>query len=166
MKIKQTVDDILINGKSILNNKYAETRKRICRYKGRNDLRDKDIIEELTKEIDYYRNKIQLKEETIKELREKQIENTSLEDKDVIEITSTTRYADGKPISTTMKYKYKDMLTMAADDIKVMPFEITSEKNMYCCGIDGGDKDYQVTSYKNNNGEIIKEKIECLNDKQ
>lgn len=33
MKIKQTVDDILINEKSILNNKYAETRKRICRFK-------------------------------------------------------------------------------------------------------------------------------------
>lgn len=99
-------------------------------------------------------------------MREKQIEDTRLEDKDVIEITSTTRYANGKPISTTMKYKYKDMLIMAADDIKVMPYEITSEGNMYCCGIDGGDKDYQVTSYKNNNGEVIKEKIECLNDKQ
>lgn len=28
MKIKQTADDILINGKSILNNKYKETRKK------------------------------------------------------------------------------------------------------------------------------------------
>lgn len=31
-----------------------------------------------------------------------------LEDKDVIEIESTTKYAEGKPTITTMKYKYKD----------------------------------------------------------
>ena len=43
---------------------------------------------------------------------------------------------------------------------------IECERNIYSCGIDGGVKDYQVTSYYNNNKELIKEKIECLNNKQ
>ena len=94
MKVTQTADDILINGKSILNNKYKETRKRICRFKGRNDLSDKDIIEYLAEEINDYRSKIEKLEEHIDKLKEKQIEDTRLEDKDVIEITSITQFAD------------------------------------------------------------------------
>ena len=152
MELKQTVDDILINGKSILNNKYKETRKRICRFKGSNDLSDKDIIEYLAVEIEDYRNKIEKLEEYIDKLKEKQIEDTRLEDKDVIEITSTTQYADGKPISTTMKYKYK----------KTINQDIECERNIYSCGIDGGDKDYQVTSYYDNNGNLIKEEIKSI----
>lgn len=176
MEIKQTADDILINGKSILNNKYKETRKRICRFKGRNDLSDKDIIEYLTEEINDYRSKIEKLEEHIDKLNEKQIEDTRLEDKDVIEITSTTQFADGKPIATTMKYKYKDeneSITIIPEDIqnnitllKEMPCKVISERKMYSCGVDGGDKDYQVTSYYNNNGELVKETIEDLNDKK
>ncbi len=108
MEIKLTADDILIDGKSILNNKYKETRKRICRFKGSNDLSDKNIIEYLAEEINDYRSKIEKLEEHIDKLKEKQIEDTILEDKDVIEITSTTQFEDGKPISTTMKYKYKE----------------------------------------------------------
>lgn len=176
MELKQTVDDILINGKSILNNKYKETRKRICRFKGSNDLSDKDIIEYLAVEIEDYRNKIEKLEEYIDKLKEKQIEDTRLEDKDVIEIISTTQYADGKPIATTMRYKYKDKnesITITPEDaqnnitlIKEMPCKVMSERKMYACGVDRGNKDYQVTSYYNNNGELIKEKIESLNDKQ
>lgn len=86
MEIKLTTDDILINGKSILNNKYEETRKRICRFKGRNDLSDKDIIEYLSEEIDGYRSKINKLEEHIDKLKEKQIEDTKLEENDSMEI--------------------------------------------------------------------------------
>ena len=86
MKVTQTADDILINGKSILNNKYKETRKRICRIKGRNDLSDKDIIEYLAEEINGYRSKIEKLEEHIDKLKEKQIEDTKLEENDSMEI--------------------------------------------------------------------------------
>ena len=86
MEIKLTTDDILINGKSILNNKYKETRKRICRIKGRNDLSDKDIIEYLAEEINGYRSKIEKLEEHIDKLKEKQIEDTKLEENDSMEI--------------------------------------------------------------------------------
>lgn len=176
MEFIQTADDILINGKSILNNKYEKTRKRICRFKGRNDLSDKDIIEYLSEEIDGYRSKINKLEEHIDKLKEEQIEDTRLEDKDVIEITSITQFADGKPIATTMKYKYKDKnesITITPEDVqnnitllKEMPCKVISERKMYSCGVDGGDKDYQVTTYYNNNGELVKETIENLNDKK
>ena len=86
MENKLTTDDILINGKSILNNKYKETRKRICRIKGRNDLSDKDIIEYLAEEINGYRSKIEKLEEHIDKLKEKQIEDTKLEENDSMEI--------------------------------------------------------------------------------
>ena len=64
-------------------------------------------IEELIREVQ------QLKE-SIEELKGIECEGTileteeMLEDKDVIEIESTTKYAEGKPTITTMKYKYKD----------------------------------------------------------
>lgn len=121
MEIKQTVDSILINEKSILNNKYAETRKRICRFKERNDLSDKDIIEVLAIEINEYRNRIQEQEKTIKELQEKQtIESETMElkvaepkeaeiiDEDIEEVETTNIYASGKLLTTTIMYKYKD----------------------------------------------------------
>lgn len=155
MEFIQTADDILINGKSILNNKYIETRKRICRFKGRNDLSDKDIIEYLSEEINGYRSKINKLEEHIDKLKEEQIEDKRLEDKDVIEITSTTQFADEKPIATTMKYKYKENINQ----------DIECERNIYSCGVDGGDKNYQAISYYDNSGNLIKENIEC-NDKQ
>lgn len=176
MEIIQTADDILIDGKSILNNKYKETRKRICRFKGNNDLSDKDIIEYLAVEIKGYRSKIRRLEEHIDKLKEEQIEDTRLEDKDIIEITSTTQFADGKPIATTMKYKYKDeneSITITPEDVqnnitllKEIPCKVISKRKMYSCGVDGGNKDYQVISYYNNNGELVKETIEDLNDKK
>ena len=113
MEVKQTVDDILINGKSILNNKYTKARERICRVRGKKDISDMDIIEELVKEIDYYSNKIQLLTE-------------------IIHNTSQT---------------------------------IECERNIFTCGIDGGGKEYQVTTYYDRNGNLIKEEINCLNDK-
>ena len=73
MQIIQTADDILVDGKSILNNKYKETRKRICRFKGNNDLSDKNIIEYLAEEIEGYREKIRHLEDYIDKIKEKQI---------------------------------------------------------------------------------------------
>lgn len=176
MELKQTADDILINGKSILDNKYKKTRKRICRIKGRNNLSDKDIIEYLAEEIEDYRSKIEKLEEHIHKFKEEQIEDTRLEDKDVIEITSVTQFANGKPIVTTMKYKYKDeneSITITPENVqnnitllKEEPCKIISERKMYSCGVDGGNKDYQVISYYNNNGKLVKETIEGLNDKK
>ena len=52
----------------MINNNYLETRKRICRFKGRNDLSDKEIIEHLAIEINDYRNRIQSLEEYIDNL--------------------------------------------------------------------------------------------------
>ena len=160
----------------MINNDYSETRKRICRFKGSNNLSDKDIIEYLAEEINGYRSKIEKLEEHIDKLKEKQIEDTKLEDKDVIEITSITQSADGKLIATTMKYKYKDeneSITIIPEKlqnnitlIKEKPCKVISERKMYSCGVDGGNKDYQVTSYYNNYGELVKETIEDLNNKK
>lgn len=36
------------------------------------------------------------------------IQDDEIEDKDVEEIISTTRYANGKPVESKMQYKYKE----------------------------------------------------------
>ena len=36
------------------------------------------------------------------------IQDDEIEDKDIEEIISTTRYADGKPVESKMQYKYKE----------------------------------------------------------
>lgn len=76
MKIKQTVDDILIDGK------YKKTRDRVCKFIGNYNLSDKDIIEHLVKEINQYRNTIQLQQEKIKELKEKKIQDEDTKNKE------------------------------------------------------------------------------------
>ena len=43
--------------------------------------------------------------------------------------------------------------------------EIECEHKIICCGIDGENKDYQVISYYDKNENLVKEDIECLNDK-
>ena len=64
-------------------------------------------LEELIREVQ------QLKE-SIEELKGIECERTvleteeMLEDEDIIEIVSTTKYAEGKPIVSTMEYKYKE----------------------------------------------------------
>lgn len=59
--IEQTVDDILINGKSIVkSNKYEQTRRRITRFKNNYNMSDKEIIEALIEEIEQDGNKIQV----------------------------------------------------------------------------------------------------------
>lgn len=37
------------------------------------------------------------------------------------------------------------------------------ERNIYSCGVDKGDKDYQVISYYDDSGNLIRQEIECLN---
>lgn len=105
---------------------------------------------------------IQQLKESIEELKGIECEGTILEtegileDKDLIGTISTTQFADGKLIASTMKYKYKSNINQ----------DIKCERNIYNCGIDGGDKDYQVISYYDKNGNLIEEKIESLNNKQ
>lgn len=66
-----------------------------------------DKVQQLIREVQ------QLKE-NIEELKGIQCEGTvleteeMLEDKDIIEIVSTTKYAEGKPIVSTIEYKYKE----------------------------------------------------------
>ena len=66
-----------------------------------------DKVQQLIREVQ------QLKED-IEELKGIQCEGTVLEteemlgDKDIIEIVSTTKYTEGKPIVSIMEYKYKE----------------------------------------------------------
>lgn len=114
--------------------------------------------------LDKLIREVQELKESIEELKGIECEGTvleteeRLENEDAVEITSTTKYAYGKPIETTMKYKYKEETSPER--------EITSERNIYSCGIDGGNKYYQVTSYYDNHGNLIVERIQCLHDKQ
>lgn len=66
-------------------------------------------IEELINQIK------ELKEEVKRLNKEVIMESEELEDKEVIEITTTTQYADCKPIATTMKYKYKENIECSND---------------------------------------------------
>lgn len=85
-------------------------------------------------------------------LNKKELLEDEIENEDIDEIETTNMYASGKLLETIIKYKYKE------DN------NIDCERNIYSCGLDEGDKDYQVISYYKN-GELIKENIECLNDK-
>lgn len=120
MEIKQTADDILIDGKTILKNRYQKTRDRVTKFKHNYNMSDKEIIEFLDDEIREYRDKIQQQEETIKELQGKQIESETVElkvvepketeviDEDIEKVETTNIYASGKLLATTIMYKYKD----------------------------------------------------------
>lgn len=79
MEIKQIADDILIDGKTILKNRYQKTRDRVTRFEHNYNMSDKEIIEFLDDEIRQYRNRIQEQEKTIKELQEKQTDECSKE---------------------------------------------------------------------------------------
>lgn len=96
--------------------KYEQTRRRVTNYYNNRNMSDKEMIESLADEIEEYRNRIKKQEEYIKQLQDKQIQGEVVEldttedevvDKNIIEIISTTQYADGKPIQSKMEYKYK-----------------------------------------------------------
>lgn len=88
-------------------NRYERTRKRLARFNYA--ISDKEIIEKLDEEIEQYRNKIKKLTEQLTQSKEVILDVTEeLEDKDIVEIISTTQYADGKPIISKMEYKYKE----------------------------------------------------------
>ena len=173
----------------MVNNKYLETRKRICRFKGDNSLSDKDIIEYLIEEIEGYRNKIKHledyinkhEEETkteelvlqvkflqkeIEELKGIEYEGTTLdtaervEDEDLLGTITTATYENGKVISETTEYKYKDK------DIK----ERTKERKLkaiYRANIfeyDNGDIETAYICDNEKNKECTKESCTQYND--
>ncbi len=156
MEMKQIADDILINGKTILKNRYQKTRDRVTRFEHNYNMSDKEIIEFLDDEIRQYRNKIQEQEKTIKELQEKQtIETETMElkvaepketeiiDEDIEEIETTNMYASGKLLATTIMYKYKDKPKDKLKAIyKAQVFEYESGRidTMYECDKDNNDE--------------------------
>ena len=114
IEFENSLDDLVLR-KTI--SKYEQTRKRVSRHIGKNNLSDKEIIECLYDEIEQYRGRIEQQNRIIDELHPRTIQSEEvtldttedeLVDKDVIEIISRTQYADGKPITTKMEYKYKE----------------------------------------------------------
>lgn len=98
--------------------RYQETKRRLAWVNKRfNICSDKELIEYMAEEIEQYRNRINEQHRIIDELSKKTIQSEEvtlnvtddeLVDEDIIEIISTTQYADGKPIISKMKYKYKE----------------------------------------------------------
>lgn len=156
MEIKQIADDILIDGKTILKNRYQKTRDRVTRFEHNYNMSDKEIIEFLDDEIRQYRNRIEEQEKTIKELQEKQtIESETMElkvaerketeiiDEDIEEIETTNIYASGKLLATTIMYKYKDKPKDKLKAIyKAQVFEYESGRidTMYECDKENNDE--------------------------
>lgn len=96
---------------------YIETKRRLSRCFDIKNMSDKEIIEVLDNEIKQYRERIEQLQEQVKELYNREIKSETitldtteedLVDEDILEIISTTQYADGKPIQSKMEYKYKD----------------------------------------------------------
>ena len=95
--------------------KYEQIRRRVTNHYNNKNMSDKEIIESLAEEIKQYRNRIECQNEIIDKLSKRTIQSeevmldttNELIDKDVTDIISITAYADGKPIKTTMEYKYK-----------------------------------------------------------
>lgn len=97
--------------------RYIKTRKRLSNCCDTRNMSDKEIIELLDKEIEQYRDRIRQLQKKVDELDKRTIESEvvtldtteeDLMDNDIVEIISTTQYADGKPIQSKMEYKYKD----------------------------------------------------------
>lgn len=89
-------------------NRYERTRKRFARFNY--GISDKEIIEKLDEEIEQYRDRIEKLTEQLTQSKEaiSDVTEEELEDKDIVEIISTTQYANGKPIISKMEYKYKE----------------------------------------------------------
>ncbi len=101
----------------IKQSRYEETRRRITRFRNEFNMSDREIIENLAEEIEQYRNRIKEQNRIIDELHKRTIQSEEvildttedeLVNEDIIEIISTTQYADGKPIVSKMEYKYKE----------------------------------------------------------
>lgn len=99
-----------------IKNYYEETRRRLTFFNTNyNNISDREIIENLAKEIEQYRNRIEQQNKIIKQLSEQTIKSKEeildttdeLIDDDIAEIITETEYADGKPIKIITEYKYK-----------------------------------------------------------
>lgn len=99
-------------------NRYKKTRRRITKFRNVFDMCDREIIEYLAEEIEQYRDRIKEQNRIIDELSKITIQSEEVTldtiedevmDKDIIEIISTTQYADGKLIQSKMEYKYKEI---------------------------------------------------------
>jgi hypothetical protein len=99
-------------------NRYKKTRRRITKFRNEFDMCDREIIEYLAEEIEQYRDRIKEQNRIIDELSKITIQSEEVTldtiedevmDKDIIEIISTTQYADGKLIQSKMEYKYKEI---------------------------------------------------------
>lgn len=104
------------------NSQYSKARRRFYNIYHR-DISDKEIIQELCREIDYYRDKIELltkvhrenvdcinkQDKMIEEYQEvlKKVEEGNDNTDDIKEIETISMYADGKVIETITRYKYK-----------------------------------------------------------
>lgn len=97
--------------------RYIKTRKRLSNCYDIKNMSDKEIIEVLDIEIEQYRDRIRELQKQVNELYNRTLESETvtldtteedLVDKDIVEIISTTQYADGKPIQSKTEYKYKD----------------------------------------------------------
>ena len=115
---------MLVNGKPVDDlvlreeiSKYEQIRKRVTQYSGYRNCSDKEIIEYLADEIEQYRDRIKNQQRIIDELNKNNIQNEGvvldttddeLVNEDIIEIISTTQYAEGKPIISKIEYKYKE----------------------------------------------------------
>ncbi len=108
------VDDFLLRETT---NKYEQTRKRVTQYSRYRNCSDKEIIEYLADEIEQYKDRIKNQQRIIDELSKNNIQSEEvvldttddeLVDENIIEIISTTQYAEGKPIISKMEYKYKE----------------------------------------------------------
>lgn len=65
---------------TVKQSRYEKTRRRISRFKNQFDMSDKEIIECLSDEIDYYRNKIDKLEKTEQEQNKHTIEYMTIDE--------------------------------------------------------------------------------------
>lgn len=81
--------------------------------------------------------------------------NKYISDKDIIELLTEEIKQYREKI-----HKQEEFIKQFHKENKT--HEIDTERNIFSCGIDGGVRDYSVTSYYKN-GQLIKERIEPVN---
>ena len=111
--------------------RYEETRKRLTRFRNQIYMSDKEIIEYLAEELEYYRDKIKTQELYIKKIQKKaitlgeqcdriglkfieKVDSNNIQEKETINV-----YADEKLIQSIIKHKYKEKLQEANTPPKI-----------------------------------------------
>lgn len=97
--------------------RYEYERERISKKKyGRriSNISDKEIIEKLSEEMDYYKDKIKVLTEQLESkitsdniTESKEGLEVSILDDDIVEIETINKYADNKVYETITRYKHK-----------------------------------------------------------